>query len=100
MKRIISLVIVCMVLSFNPILIAQIEVKTVKTSKDSDKNTETKTGDLKSDQKDNIGGYTKSGKQVTFPTSTETVKDPSAKKVPRSNLTGVRFCRPPYVLQP
>jgi len=85
MKNIISLVIVCMVLSFNPILIAQIEVKTVKTSKDSDKNTETKTGDLKSDQKDNIGGYTKSGKQVTFPTSTEPVKDPSAKKEPGSD---------------
>lgn len=68
-----------MALSYTSMLFAQVEIKSSSTSKKSDKTTDTKTTETKTDQKVNMGGYTKSGTQVNLSsTSTEPSKEPSS----------------------
>ncbi|MBW6461139.1 MAG: hypothetical protein K0B08_11270 [Bacteroidales bacterium] len=70
MKTFISSFLILAVLLFSPQLFAQVDVKSDVKQKEKDKQTEIKGADVKQDQPAAIGGYTRSGQQITPPAAT------------------------------
>ncbi|MFO7613544.1 MAG: hypothetical protein R6W71_02790 [Bacteroidales bacterium] len=71
MKKFISSFLILAVLLFSPQLFAQVDIKSYEKKKEKDKQTETKRADVKQDQPAAVGGYTRSGQQITPPASTQ-----------------------------
>lgn len=71
MKKLISFTLLFVVLLFTSQLNAQVEIKSKSNQKASDKKSETNDAGTKPDDKIMMGGYTKSGKKISPPRTTQ-----------------------------